>query len=75
MYALHSLQRHDSGFHDLINFLILLKELLYLILFGISSRILGLDILLTVSHSERFLCFISEIDYKMNFKLYEGFYN
>ena len=33
MYVLHSLQGHASGFHDLINFLNLLKELLYLILF------------------------------------------
>ena len=31
MYVLHSLQRHVSGFQDLINFLNLLKELLYLI--------------------------------------------
>ena len=37
MYVLHSMQGHASGFHDLINFLDLLKELLYLILFGISS--------------------------------------
>ena len=37
MYVLHSMQGHASGFHDLINFLDLPKELLYLILFGISS--------------------------------------
>ena len=30
-------QGHASGFHDLINFLNLFKELLYLILFGASS--------------------------------------
>ena len=30
-------QGHASGFHDLINFLNLFKELLYLILFGTSS--------------------------------------
>ena len=41
MYVLHSLQRHASGFHDLINFLNLLKELLYLVLFGARSHILG----------------------------------
>ena len=41
MYVLHSLQGHASGFHDLINFLNLLKKLLYLILFGTSSQIFG----------------------------------
>ena len=41
MYVLHSLQGHASGFEDLINFLNLLKELLYLILFGRSSQIFG----------------------------------
>ena len=41
MYVLHSLQGHASGFHDLINFLNLLKELLYLILYGTSSQIFG----------------------------------
>ena len=40
MYALHSLQGHASGFHDLINFLDLFKELFYLI-FGTSSQSLG----------------------------------
>ena len=55
MYVLHSLQGHASGFHDLINFLNLLKELLCLILFGTSSQFLGQDILWTVSHNEHFL--------------------
>ena len=44
MYVLHSLQGHASGFHDLINFLNLIKdvkELLYLILFGTSSQNFG----------------------------------
>ena len=59
MYVLHSLQGHASGFHDLINFLNLLKELLSLILFAQAPRFLGQDILLTVSHNERFLCFLS----------------
>ena len=48
MYVLHSLQGHASGFHDFINFLNLLKELLYLILFGRSSQILAQNILGTV---------------------------
>ena len=39
MYVSHSLQGH--GFHDLINFLNLLKESLYLILFGTNSSIFG----------------------------------
>ena len=59
MYVLHSLQGHASGFHDLINFLNLLKELLYLILFGTSSQIFWPRFLPTVSHNERFLCFLS----------------
>ena len=59
MSVLHSLQGSASGFRDLINFLDLLKELLYLILFGKSSQTFGQDILLTVSHNERFLCFLS----------------
>ena len=60
MYALHSLQVHASGFHDLINFLNLLKELLYLIYYlAQAPRFLGHDILLTVSQNERFLCFLS----------------
>ena len=59
MSVLHSLQGPASGFCDLINFLDLLKELLYLILFGKSSQTFGQDILLTVSHNERFLCFLS----------------
>ena len=41
MYVLHSLQRHASGFHDLINFLNLLKEILYLILIDTSSQSFG----------------------------------
>ena len=41
MYVLHSLQGSASDFHDSINFLNLLKELLYLILFGTSSQIFG----------------------------------
>ena len=41
MYVLHSLQGHASGFHNLINFLNLLKELLYLILFRTSFQIFG----------------------------------
>ena len=56
MYVLHSLQGHASGFHDLINFLNLLKELYYL---AQAPRILGQNILRTVSHNERFLCFLS----------------
>ena len=39
MLFLHSLQGHASAFHDLINFSNLHKELLYLILFGTSSRV------------------------------------
>ena len=54
MYVLHSLQRHASGFHDLINFLNLLKEILYLILLAPAPRVLGQDILLTISHNEIF---------------------
>ena len=41
MYVLHSLDGHASSLHGLINFLNLLKESLYLILFGTSSQILG----------------------------------
>ena len=55
MYVLHSLQGHVSGFHDLIN---LLKALLYLILFGTSPQIFGPRYLTTVSHNERFSCFL-----------------
>ena len=65
MYALHSLQGHASGFHDLMNFLNLLKESLYLILFGTSSQNLVQDILRSVRHNEKFLCFLSQIYYKM----------
>ena len=36
MEVLHSLQGHASVFHELINLLNLLKELLHLILFGTS---------------------------------------
>ena len=36
MYVLHCLHEHASSLHDLINFLNLLKESLYLILFGTS---------------------------------------
>ena len=50
MFVSHSLQEHVSGFQDLINFLNLLKELLYLMLFGTSSQ---------ASHNEQFLCFFS----------------
>ena len=39
MYVLHNLQGHTSSFRDLINFLNLLAELLYLILLGRSSQI------------------------------------
>ena len=59
MYVLHSLQGHVSGFHDLINFLNLLKELLYLIYLAQALRFLGQDILQTVSHNEQFLYFLS----------------
>ena len=41
MHLLRSLQGHASRFHDLINLLNLLKELLYLILLGTSSQIFG----------------------------------
>ena len=41
MYVLHSLQGHASGFDDLIDFLNLVKELLYFTLFGTSSQIFG----------------------------------
>ena len=41
MYVLHNLQGHASAFHDLISSLNLLKELLYLILFGTRSQIFG----------------------------------
>ena len=41
MYVLQSLQGHASGFHELINFLNLLKELLHLILCGTISQIFG----------------------------------
>ena len=34
---------HDYSFHDLINFLNLLNELLYLLLFGTNSQIFGLS--------------------------------
>ena len=37
MYVLNSLQGHASVFHDLINSLNLLRELLYLILFGMFN--------------------------------------
>ena len=53
MHVLHSLQGHASGFHDLINFLNLLINLAQ------ASRFLGQDTLRTVSHNERFLCFLS----------------
>ena len=59
MYALHSLQGHASGFHDLMNFLNLLKELLYLILFGTSSQNLVQDILRSGKYNEQFLYFLS----------------
>ena len=59
MYVLHSLQGHVSGFHDLINFLNSLKELLYLIYLAQALRLLGQDILQTVSHNEQFLYFLS----------------
>ena len=56
MHVLHCLQGHASGFHELINFLNLLKELLYLILFGTSSQIFGPRYL-----PELFLCFLSKL--------------
>ena len=56
MCVLHSLEGHAFGFHDLINFLNLLKELQDIKLFG--TRFLGQDILLTVSHNELFVCFL-----------------
>ena len=59
MYVLHSLQGHASGFHDLINFLNLLKELLYLYHFAQAPRFLDQDILRTVTHNEQFSCFLS----------------
>ena len=40
-HVLHSLQGHASNFHELTNFLNLLKEILYLILDGTSSQIFG----------------------------------
>ena len=54
MYVLHNLQGHAFGFNDLAKFLNLIKELLYLILFGTSSQILR-----TVRQNEQFLCFLS----------------
>ena len=56
MHVLHCLQRLASDFHDLINFLNLLKELLYLTLFGTSSQIFGRRYL-----TEQFLCFLSKL--------------
>ena len=58
MHLLRSLQGHASRFHDFINLLNLLKELLYLILLGTSSQILGQDILQVVNHNEQVLRFL-----------------
>ena len=44
MYILHSLQGHASRFLNLTNFLDLLKELMYLILFGQAPRFLAQNI-------------------------------
>ena len=47
MHVLHNLQEHASGYHDLISFLNLLKELLYLYHLPQAPRFLGQDILRT----------------------------